>query len=224
MCWKAWEAIADETVFPLNKKCHNVGLRRQHLDAMGVGTCLQIMFPVCCLCIALCCSGVDLWCFGGLLPDISSIKDEISVIIMFWYDTVQGCRKFFPAAQGEAVLTDGGYKVFECTSTTHCLHLHLYTNYKEPIYKGKLYATLYTFHFRIWLSWNHHLMLTWLMFFFVECSNFSNSMSVISVCACFKFPLFKSFVFKCTALQRRLFLWGEGGGEFDVINCLRDCH
>jgi hypothetical protein len=49
---------------------------------MGVGTSLQFVFPVGCLCIALCCIGVDLWCFGGLLPDISSIKDEILVIIM----------------------------------------------------------------------------------------------------------------------------------------------
>jgi hypothetical protein len=70
---------------------------------------------------------------------------------MFLYDTEQGSRKFFPAAQGEAVFSDWGYKVFECTSTTHCLHLHLYTIYKEPMYKGKLHATLDTFHFHIWL-------------------------------------------------------------------------
>jgi hypothetical protein len=61
---------------------------------------------------------------------------------MFWYNTVQGSRKFFPAAEGEAVFSDGGCKVFECTSTTQCLHLHLYTIYKEPMYKGKLCATL----------------------------------------------------------------------------------
>jgi hypothetical protein len=91
------------------------------------------------VCVAL---DVDLWCFGGLLPHISSIKDEVSVIIMFCYDTVQGSRKFFPVAQGEALFNDGGYNVFECTSTTHSLHLHLYTICKEPTYEGKLYATL----------------------------------------------------------------------------------
>jgi hypothetical protein len=36
---------------------------------MGVGTSLQFELPV--------------GCFGGLLPNNSSIKDEISVIIMF---------------------------------------------------------------------------------------------------------------------------------------------
>jgi hypothetical protein len=50
---------------------------------MGVGTSLHFVFPVGCLCIALYHNDVDLWCFGGLLPDISSIKDEITVIIMF---------------------------------------------------------------------------------------------------------------------------------------------
>jgi hypothetical protein len=60
-----------------------VELRRQHLDVTGVGTSLQVVFPVGCLCVVLCCSGVDFWCFGGLLPDIYSINNEISVIIMF---------------------------------------------------------------------------------------------------------------------------------------------
>jgi hypothetical protein len=53
-----------------------VKLRRQHLDVMGVGNSLQFLFPVGCLCIALCCNGVDLWWFSGLQPDISSIKDK----------------------------------------------------------------------------------------------------------------------------------------------------
>jgi hypothetical protein len=38
-----------------------------------------------------------------LLPDISSISDETPVIITVLMCTVQGSRKFFPAAQGEAV-------------------------------------------------------------------------------------------------------------------------
>jgi hypothetical protein len=50
---------------------------------MGFGNFLHFVFLVGCLCITLCCNGVGLWRFGGLLPDISSIKDEISVIIMF---------------------------------------------------------------------------------------------------------------------------------------------
>jgi hypothetical protein len=61
----------------------DVGLRRQHLDVMGVGTSLHFVFYLGCLCIVLCCNDVDLWCFGGLLPDISSIKDEITVILCF---------------------------------------------------------------------------------------------------------------------------------------------
>jgi hypothetical protein len=60
-----------------------VELRRQHLDVTVVETSLQVMFLVECLCIVLCCSGVDFWCFWGLPPDIYSINDEISVIIMF---------------------------------------------------------------------------------------------------------------------------------------------
>jgi hypothetical protein len=51
-------------------------LRRQHLDVTGVGTSLQVMFPVGCLCVVLCCSGVDFWCFGSLSPDIYSINDQ----------------------------------------------------------------------------------------------------------------------------------------------------
>jgi hypothetical protein len=62
---------------------HNVALSRQHLDVTGVGTPLQVVFPVGCLCVVLCCSGVDFWCFGGLPPDICSISDEMSVIITF---------------------------------------------------------------------------------------------------------------------------------------------
>jgi hypothetical protein len=60
-----------------------VELRRQHLDVTGAGTSLQVVFPVGCLCIVLCCNGVDFWCFEGLPPDIYSINNEISVIIMF---------------------------------------------------------------------------------------------------------------------------------------------
>jgi hypothetical protein len=36
-----------------------VELRSQHLDVTGVGTSLQVVFPVGCLCVVLCCSGVD---------------------------------------------------------------------------------------------------------------------------------------------------------------------
>jgi hypothetical protein len=60
-----------------------VELRRQHLDVTRAGTSLQAVFPVGCLYVVLCCNGVDCWCFGGLPPDIYSISDEISVIIMF---------------------------------------------------------------------------------------------------------------------------------------------
>jgi hypothetical protein len=60
---------------------------------------------------------------------------------------VQGSREFFPAAQREAVSSDGGCEVLECRSTTHDLHLNLYTISKEPVYKSKLYATLDTFSF-----------------------------------------------------------------------------
>jgi hypothetical protein len=59
----------------VNKICHDVELRRQHLDVTGVGTSLQVVFPVGCLRVVLCCSGGDFWCFGGLPPDIDSIND-----------------------------------------------------------------------------------------------------------------------------------------------------
>jgi hypothetical protein len=60
-----------------------VELRRQDLDVTGVGTSLQVVFPVGCLYVVLCCNGVDVWCFGGLPPDIYSINAEISLIITF---------------------------------------------------------------------------------------------------------------------------------------------
>jgi hypothetical protein len=138
-------------LFPFVDRPRKPSLRRQHHNVMGVGASLQFVFHVGCLFIALCCNGVDFWCCGGLLPDISSIKDGISVIITFWYDAVQGSRKFFASAQGEGVFSDGGCKVFEFTNTTRYLHLHLYTICKEPAYKGKLCATLDTFNFHIWL-------------------------------------------------------------------------
>jgi hypothetical protein len=52
------------------------------------------------------------------LPDIFSIKHKISVIIKFWCGSVQGSRKFFPAAQGEFVFNAGGCWVFEFLRTT----------------------------------------------------------------------------------------------------------
>jgi hypothetical protein len=64
-----------ENITRLNKRCHNVELRREHLDVAGAGTSLQFVFLDGCLCIALCYNGVNFWCFGGLLPDTSSIKD-----------------------------------------------------------------------------------------------------------------------------------------------------
>jgi hypothetical protein len=101
----------------VNKRCHNLELRSQHLDVTGVGTSRQVVFPVGCLCIVLCCNGVDFWCLGGLPPDIYRINDEISVIITFliWR------REFFLAAQREAVFSNGGCEVLECRSTTHHL-------------------------------------------------------------------------------------------------------
>jgi hypothetical protein len=57
--------LTDETVSPLNKKCHNVGLKRLHLDVMEVGTSLHFVFLVGCLCITLCCDDVGLWCFAA---------------------------------------------------------------------------------------------------------------------------------------------------------------
>jgi hypothetical protein len=73
-----------------------------------------------------------------LLPDITRIEDETSVIIIVLCGTAQGSRKFFPAAQGEAVSSDGGCRVLECINTTHYLqlHLHSYTIHNEPMYRG----------------------------------------------------------------------------------------
>jgi hypothetical protein len=72
---------------PVNRRCHNVELRTQPLDDTGVWTSLQVMFPVGCWCVLLCCTGVDFWYLGrlegGLPPDIHSINDEMSVIITF---------------------------------------------------------------------------------------------------------------------------------------------
>jgi hypothetical protein len=87
-----------------------VELRSRHLDVTGVGTSLQVVFPVGCLCVVLCCNSVDFWCFGGLPPDIYSINDDISVIIMFSYVAVQESREFFLAVQKEAVFSDGVQK------------------------------------------------------------------------------------------------------------------
>jgi hypothetical protein len=86
--------------------------------------------------VLVCCNGVDLWCFGGLLPDFLASKMKYHKLLCFVM-TVQGSRKSFPAAQEEAHFTDGGCSVFECASTAHCLHLRLYAIYKEPMYKGK---------------------------------------------------------------------------------------
>jgi hypothetical protein len=69
----------------------------------------------------------------------------MSVIITFCYGTVQGSSEFFLAVQREAVFSDGGCEGLECKRTTHYLHLNLYTISKEPVYKGKLCATLDTF-------------------------------------------------------------------------------
>jgi hypothetical protein len=112
---------------------------------------------------------------------------------------VQGSREFFLAAQREAVFSDGGCEVLECRSTSHYLLLHLYTISKEPMYKGKLCATLDTF------SFSHLIVVevpfhTHLMFSFIECSILVVSKPVISVC-----PYFKS-----TAVQRRLLLQKSG--------------
>jgi hypothetical protein len=54
--WQAWRDIREDTAVSVNKGCHDVGLRKQHLDittALSVGISHCCMFYVYCTMLLL---------------------------------------------------------------------------------------------------------------------------------------------------------------------------